>query len=347
MDYRERMGGLVSVYELQAVPSLGLDVIRRMLPYVRVGGGTLDDAKTPLARMLREGDRELYVRWQRRLERARGYDLGPDDGQNFYLGSPDRFYTRFRQRYGNQLSIGLTAEKDPGEAFFRANNRKRGFDFYSAHFFLRGVSRRVKAVAIGDYNISFGQGLILFNGFGFGKSAQATNIARGGPTLRPYTSVSEFNFFRGAATTLAFGDRTELTVFASRRGRNANLVSPTDTIPKDEARLGVTSLNTTGLNRTPGEVGGSKLRHATQLRGEPPLPTIAPTHARCQHVERKPVPPPWNCGSDSTIASTSEAPACGTRASTTGTARVTSPSLVKQRRPTTAREPRCMASWSG
>ena len=254
LEYRERMGELISPYELQVVPSLDLETIRRMLPYVRVGGGGLDDVKTPLGRMFREGDRELYVRWQRRLETARGYELGPEDGGSYYLGSPDRLYLRLRGRYGNQLSYGFTAEKDPGEAFFRENNSSRGFDYYSAHFFLRGLNKRVKALAIGDYNVSFGQGLILFTGFGFGKSSQTTNVARGGPTLRPYTSVSEFLFMRGAATTLGFGERVELTVFGSRRGRTANLVNPLDTLDVDPDLLGVTSLNITGLNRTPNEV---------------------------------------------------------------------------------------------
>ncbi|NJC24709.1 ComEA family DNA-binding protein [Neolewinella antarctica] len=254
LDYRERMGGFISQFELQVIPSIDLATIRRILPYVRVGNGELDDAKISLKRMLAEGDRELYVRWQRRLERGRGYKLGPDDGRSFYLGSPDRIYTRFRQKYGTKMSFGVTAEKDPGEAFFSENNAKRGFDYYSAHFYLKDINRRVKAVAVGDYTVSFGQGLILYTGFGFGKSAQTTNVARGGQTLRPYTSVSEFNFLRGVATTLAFGPKVELTVFGSRRGRTANLVSPLDTLELDQDFLGVTSLNTTGLNRTPGEV---------------------------------------------------------------------------------------------
>ncbi|MBC6992866.1 helix-hairpin-helix domain-containing protein [Neolewinella lacunae] len=254
LDYRLRMNGLLSIYELQVIPSFDLESIRRLVPYVRVGGD-LDDIKIPFARMLAEGERELFTRWQRNLETARGYTLGPEDGTNYYLGSPDRLYLRFRQRYSNKLSFGFTAEKDPGEAFFSANNARRGFDYYSAHFFLSGINRHVKAVALGDFNVSFGQGLILYTGFGFGKSIQSTNVGRGGPVLRPYTSVSEFNFMRGAATTLALGEKLELTVFGSRRGRTANLVSVQDTTELDpEQLLGVTSLNLTGLNRTPSEV---------------------------------------------------------------------------------------------
>lgn len=253
LEYRNRMGGFISPYELQVIPSLNLEDIRRVQPYFRIGG-ELDDTNIPLGRMLQEGSRELYVRWDRRLETARGYELGPEDGVQYYLGSPNRLYTRFRSRYGNKMSIGFTAEKDPGEAFFAENNRKRGFDYYSAHFYVKGLNRTVKAVALGDFNISFGQGLVLFTGFGFGKSSQSTNIARGGQVLRPYTSVNEFNFLRGAATTLAIGDKTELTLFGSRKQRSANLLEASDTLDIDADLQGISSLNITGFNRTPNEV---------------------------------------------------------------------------------------------
>jgi len=129
LDYRERMGSLMSIYELQVIPGMDLESVRRLAPYVRVGGD-LDDIKIPVTRMIAEGDRELYLRWQRRLETARGYEIGPDEGRQYYLGSPDRLYVRFRQRYSNKMSFGITAEKDPGEAFFAENNKSRGFDYY-------------------------------------------------------------------------------------------------------------------------------------------------------------------------------------------------------------------------
>ncbi|MGK0333192.1 MAG: hypothetical protein ACI974_000008 [Paraglaciecola sp.] len=253
LDYRERMGGLLSVYELQVIPGMNMESVRRLANFVRVGGD-LDDAKISLGRMLAEGDRELYFRVQRRLERTRGYEIEPTDSTSAYFGSPDRIYTRFRQRYSNKLSFGITAEKDPGEAFFTGPNKNRGFDFYSAHFYLASVNRTVKAVALGDFAVSFGQGLILYTGFGFGKSSQTTNVARGGPVLRPYTSVNEASFMRGVGTTLAFGDKFEFTAFGSRKGRTANIISITDTLDVDLADIGITSLNITGFNRTPGEV---------------------------------------------------------------------------------------------
>ncbi|WP_168797489.1 ComEA family DNA-binding protein [Neolewinella litorea] len=236
LAYREALGRFISIYELQAVPGLDLETIRRLLPYVKVGTG-LDDVSVPLSTLLTQGTREVYIRAGRRLERARGY-TPPNPA---YAGSPLRLYTKYRQRYGNQLSLGVVAEKDPGEPFFRGG---RGFDFYSAHLFLRNLDRRVRAVALGDFTVSMGQGLILFTGFGFGKSSYTTSVARTSPTLQPYASVNEFNFMRGAGTTLALGEDLELTLFGSHRRRTAN---PT----RDS--LGVTSLNLSGYHRTVGE----------------------------------------------------------------------------------------------
>ena len=237
LEQRDRLGGrFVSVYELQAVPGLDLETIRNLLPYVTVGTG-LDDIKVPLGRLLREGTRELYVRGTTRLERARGY-TGPDPA---YAGDRLRAYTRYRQRYGNQLSLGLVAEKDPGEPLLRGD---RPLDYYGAHLFLRNLNRRVRALALGDFTVSFGQGLILYTGFGFGKSSYTTSVARRSPTLQPYASVNEFSFMRGAGVTLAPHRNVEVTVFGSLRRRTANATRDS---------LGVTSLALSGYHRTAGE----------------------------------------------------------------------------------------------
>ena len=256
LDYRDQVGDFLAVYELQVIPSLDVETIRTLAGFVRTGGD-LDDVKTPIPRMLVDGNREFYLRWQRRLETARGYEIGPETGAtNYYLGSPDRLYARYRHRYGNKLSYGVTMEKDPGEAFFAENNRKRGFDFYSAHLYLKDYNRTVRAVALGDYTVGFGQGLILFTGFGFGKSSQTTNVARSGPALRPYTSVNELSFYRGAATTIRLAEPLELTAFASRRGINGNRIATVtrlDTVEQEVLTANVSSLNVSGFNRTPNE----------------------------------------------------------------------------------------------
>ncbi|MEL6142558.1 MAG: helix-hairpin-helix domain-containing protein, partial [Bacteroidota bacterium] len=248
LEYRQRMNGFLNQYELQVIPGLDLETIRAALPYLRVGGG-IDDLKVPLGRMVREGDREVFIRWNRNLEKARGFL------EDAYQGDPNQYYVRFRQRYSNKLSFGVTMEKDPGEPFFNGANANQGFDYYSAHFYLRDVNKTLKAIALGDFTVNFGQGLILYTGFGAGKSALVTNVRRSGRTIKPYGSVNEALFMRGAAATIGIGDRMELTAFGSRRGRDANLLD-VDTLEVDgEIPLaGVSSLDQDGLHRTTAEL---------------------------------------------------------------------------------------------
>lgn len=251
LDYRDRMNGFVNQYELQIIPSLDLATIRAALPYLRVGGG-IDDLNVPIGQMLREGERQLFVRWVRNLEKADGFIT------DRFLGDPNQLYVRFRQQYSNKLSFGFTAEKDPGEPFFKGPNRKRGFDYISAHAYVRNLNKTFKALALGDYTVNLGQGLILHNGFGAGKSALVTNVRRSGRTIKPYGSVNESLFMRGAAATIGIGKSIELTAFGSRRGRDANLLTP-DTITLDEfvdilASISVSSLDLDGLHRTQSEI---------------------------------------------------------------------------------------------
>lgn len=252
LSYRNTAGNLLSTLELQSIPSFDLELIQQILPYVTVKD-KVDNFQVPIMTMLTSGTNEVYLRWSRVLEEQQGYrPLEEGETGSRYLGDQNRYYFRFKHAYENRLSYGVTAEKDPGETFFSGNNQQ-GFDFYSAHVFLKNYSNTIKAIALGDYTVTFGQGLILFSGFGFGKSSDAIRIKRSGQAIRPYTSVNEVNFMRGAATTLAFGDNLELTVFGSYRGRDGNLAVQDDTTGLDQEILTLTSLDTDGLHRTTSE----------------------------------------------------------------------------------------------
>lgn len=252
LQYRETYGDLIAIYELQAIPGFDLPTIRRILPFVTVGAD-LDDYQLSLGRMLRDGKNELFIRWSRILEEQKGYrPLADGETGERYLGAPFQLYTRFKHSYSNRLSFGFTAEKDRGEEFFTGSN-PNGFDYYSAHFYLRNYSKRIKAVALGDYNVSFGQGLILYSGFGYGKSASAMTVKRGGRTIRPYTSVNEALFMRGAAATIGLGDHWEITGLISNRRRDANLINP-DTLANTDFLLRFSSFNDLGYHRRPGEI---------------------------------------------------------------------------------------------
>ncbi len=254
VSHVQKFGKIIALYELQSIDNLSMEDIRLLLPYVHINA-SLDDVKVDLGTMLREGKNEFYLRWSSTLEDQKGFiPLEEGEEGTRFLGTRDRIYSRFKHSFENKLSYGFTMEKDAGEEFFNGSN-SRGFDFYSAHIFARNISNRVKSVAIGDFSVRFGQGLILNSGFGRGKSADAVRIKRNGNTLNAYTSVAENDFLRGIGATFGFGQNVELTVFGSRLKRDANIIVP-DTLDQEE--FAFTSLQTSGLHRTESEIEDRK-----------------------------------------------------------------------------------------
>lgn len=249
-EHIRRSGPLLTIYELQAVPHFDLNTIANILPYVTVA--PLGATRYPLpgpGKMLADGRHQLFLRHQRQFEDRSGYLIPDTVDRQRYLGSPDRLYMRYRFNYRNRVSAGITAEKDPGEEFFRGS-QPYGFDFYSAHVYLEDIGP-IRALALGDYSLQFGQGLSMWTGFGFNKSPYPLNVKRGGIALRPFTSVNEVMFLRGAAMRYAPVSNIVITVFGSHKGLDAN-VATLDTV--DSAVREVSSLQITGLHRTPSEV---------------------------------------------------------------------------------------------
>ncbi len=252
INHRSRFGLFISLHELQSVEGFDVETIRLLFPFISVGPQS--ERKTfRLAHILSRGSSQYFLRYQRLLEQQKGY--APISAQELkqnpnarYLGLPFRLYTRYRFTYYNNISIGVTAEKDPGETFFR-DSQPRGFDYYSAHFYLHDVGM-VKSLALGDFQLQFGQGLTLWSGLTFGKSSQALFIKKNALGVRPYTSVDENNFLRGAAITLKL-KTLEITGFYSEKYRDAGVVE-FDTIAREA--LVISSLQQTGLHRTPREL---------------------------------------------------------------------------------------------
>lgn len=251
LQHRQRLGNFIALEELQSIPSLDLDLIRTLLPYLTIKTA-LDDYQIPLGQLLAQGQNELYLRWSRTLQEQKGFRT--QEGNNRFLGDPNQLYVRYKHSYQNRLSYGFTAEKDAGEEFFTGSN-KQGFDFYSAHLFLRDYNHLVKAVALGDFAASFGQGLLVHSGFGYGKGATVMNIKRSSRTLRPFTSVAETSFLRGAGITLQVAKNWETTTFASLRKRDANITEPDTTLGAFDTEISTfSSLLDAGLHRTPNEI---------------------------------------------------------------------------------------------
>jgi len=253
--YRDKYGELKSKYELIHIPGFDKTTIDLIMPFVEI---VPPKAKQtfPLKKAIKYGRSELIVRHTRVLPNSEGYALISDservESPNArYLGSPDRIYARYRFQYGKKLSFGITGEKDPGEEFF-TGSQPQGFDFYSAHLFIRELGP-IKQLALGDYHLQIGQGLTFWSGFGFRKSpSQTVGVKRYAQVLRPYTSADENNFMRGAAATLNY-KMVDLTLFYSNKRIDGNLQYISDTSAAEQVGS-FSSIQATGLHRIPSEL---------------------------------------------------------------------------------------------
>jgi DNA uptake protein ComE-like DNA-binding protein len=242
LSYRKLFGKFISIYELQAIPSWDVVTIKKLLPFVTVSEplviGELFKSR------LRGGEHSLLLRYSQVLEKSRGFDNSTSGTK--YLGSLQRIFIRYRYQYKNLLQFGLVGDKDAGEQFFKGAQNK-GFDFYSFHFFARKMGV-VQSLALGDFTVNMGQGLIQWQSLAFRKSVDVLGLKRQSPVLRPYNSAGEFNFHRGAGITVQKG-KLEATAFVSYRKLSANFVA--DTVSNEEF---ISSFLNSGYHRTEREI---------------------------------------------------------------------------------------------
>jgi len=244
LSYRKLFGKFISIYELQAVPSWDIQIIKKILPFITVAEpiDLTDVFKTRFSK----GDHTLSFRYSQVLEKSAGFEKTSTGTK--YLGSPPKLFLRYRYVYKNLLQFGVVGDKDAGEQFFKGA-QKYGFDFYSFHFFARKLGS-IQALALGDFTVNMGQGLIQWQSLAFRKSVDILATKRQSPILRPYNSAGEFSFHRGVGVTLQKG-KLETTGFISYRKLSANFV--TDTVSYEEY---ITSFLNSGYHRTESEIAG-------------------------------------------------------------------------------------------
>lgn len=258
LSYRKEKGALLSIYELNMVYGYTDEVIRMMLPFVITGTEIRNDFE--LNRILRYNKHEIILRTERILEKSRGYDPERAEGSSsLYAGNPWLYYMRYGFESSSHVKAGLTAEKDPGEDFFKGDNRQ-GFDFNSGYLMMTGLGP-IKTLLAGDFRLQFGQGLTLWNGSAPGKSSLSMNIVKRQDAIRAFTATDENDLFRGIAASAGFG-KIVITLFGSSKNRDANI---TDTLPS--GMVCFSSLQTSGYHRTASENRDEKSVRETAVGG--------------------------------------------------------------------------------
>ena len=280
--YRAANGPFASLPNLQQVPGVTPTVYLEARPYLTIGPRLATNAARaarfpaiPSTAQVLGGLRYTTTqRVQRRLNTQAGFVIPEGDSVRTFNGSPERIYTRIQAQYRRQVSVNVTLEKDPGEAFgFGQATNTVGYDYASAHAAILDAGR-LDALVIGDFVAEFGQGVALWRASGFGKGPDAVGgPVRSGRGIRPYGSVDENNFFRGAALSVSVTPGVVATAFASRRAQDASVDTLGLDLADPDVPIGtlngavVTSLNATGLHRTPSELARKDAIRETLVGG--------------------------------------------------------------------------------
>jgi hypothetical protein len=241
-NHIDSFGKLKSIFEMQSIIEIDLPTIRWIQPFVYVNE---DDGFSDFSfrRLKEEGTHDIMFRSKRTLQEQAGFIPDPLTGKKNFLGSEYGTYLRYRFQYRRNILVGMTFENDIGESL------KNGPDFKSISLFIR-EARALKQLVIGDYQVQFGQGLTCWNSMAFGKSSFSVQVKRNAQGLKPYSSVNESSFFRGAGITVG-SKFLSATIFASRRKLDATFNA--DTVLANDG-MSVSSILLGGLHRTESEI---------------------------------------------------------------------------------------------
>ena len=242
-------GQMETIYELQLVEELDRQTIQYLLPFVCIKAINNEPAfrwKTMLKDAGRYCKNEVLTRLDIPFYKRKGYE-------HTYLGPSVYNSVKYTFRYRDQLYAGGVAEKDAGEPFAALHNRY-GYDYYSFYLLLQNCGR-LKSLAVGNYRLSFGQGLVMSTDYLMGKTIYASSFNNRSTGIKRHSSTDEYNYFRGVATTVALTKRLSVSAFYSHRNM--------DGVVTDGE---ITSVYKTGLHRSRKEADKKNLL-TSQLTG--------------------------------------------------------------------------------
>ena len=234
LTYARSHRPILSTGELMYLTSL--DYYTRRTLQLFCYAGPLPSSATTLRQLLHDARHDFVLRTDIPLQSRMGYaDYPPEvlakSPNKVYLGTPLYHSLRYAVSSSDLLQAGVQLEKDAGES---------GVDYLAAHAMLRNVGRFSKII-VGDYRVSFGQGLVVNSTTYYGKTLMLNGMGRHGRGLRPHSSMAEDGFFRGAGATVRLLSALHATFYGSVRHVDGTMLADSS---------GVSSLKTDGLHRT-------------------------------------------------------------------------------------------------
>lgn len=237
--YLYRYGPMVSLSELKLIEGLDEHLIEKITPLLYVDTThVIDEKKRNINDLLRFGKQEIRATYGRTKEKSRGF-VSFMDSTKMFLGDPNALDLRYTFKYKQLIQFGFLIEKDPGEPYFHRPS-KTLLDGKSFHLLIKSL-HRLKALALGDFKIRFGEGLICNQGFLSFKNAPGLSFEQTGGSINKHHSPSSLNHFTGIAGSFSLIDNQKalLTLFYSQRALDTNLDS-----------IGFSSIQTDNIHRT-------------------------------------------------------------------------------------------------
>jgi hypothetical protein len=196
IQYREKFGPLLSVYELAGIDGFHLTHLKGIERFLMV------DPLRPIH--VNQGGQNMIL-----LGLGVGFPL-PSGYNNMYIGNRQKMVMRIKTNMERRISAGLSYEKDAGEKYFNSPTP----EYISGYIQFRG-DKLIRRLVAGNYRLQHGLGLV--NGSGFMHPLAELGI-KGGFMNRiiPYSSMNEYIAHRGMATRLKLGNFSLMAWFSHK-----------------------------------------------------------------------------------------------------------------------------------
>ena len=221
------------IYELQLIDCLKDYEIRNMLPFVEVKGERLEAKGKDIyfREMFHYAKHEMTLRM---------------DARNIedFEGDPMYGKLRYRFNYRNKVQAGMTAMMAAGDGRLAMGDR---WD-YGGYIQLKDIGP-MKTVVAGNYQASFGYGLVVGSPFKRGKSAYIQSTATTDEGLKKYSSVGDsYHYFHGVGATARVSSWADVSAFYSlRKGKEDawnHVVGVNATGRWNRLKVGITAVET-------------------------------------------------------------------------------------------------------
>ena len=230
--------GFKEIYELQLIDCLKDYEIRNLLPFVRVDSLEVQGFRS-------SGGKKMYFREV--FHYAKHEMTLRMDARNIedFEGDPMYGKVRYRFNYRNRVQAGVSVLRRQGDEAIRQEGER--WD-YGGYIQLKDIGP-MKTIVAGNYQASFGYGLVVGSPFKRGKSAYIQSTATTDEGLKKYSSVGDsYNYFHGVGATARVSSWADVSAFYSlRKGKEEawnHVVGVNATGRWNRLKVGITAVET-------------------------------------------------------------------------------------------------------